>query len=219
MKILILLAFAMIANVFADEWQEKLCGDKSLSYCINYYDRQCEAKNYGACSFLGVLYNEQKQYSQAKKYYEMVCDNANSKDTFRVEFIDGRVLELPILQFMQASCGGLGNFYYNGYGVRQSHEKAFQYFNKACDLGSGKGCSSVGFAYYDGKGVKKDLKSAIKFFAKACELGNNNGCVMLGLSYQYGEGVTQNLSKAKELYGKACDLGDQKGCDYYKELK
>ena len=49
MKTLILLVFMLIANVFAGEAQETMCRNKSLSYCINYYDRQCKAKNYGAC--------------------------------------------------------------------------------------------------------------------------------------------------------------------------
>ena len=219
MKILILLVFMLVANVFAGEMQEVACGDKSLIYCINHFDRQCEAKNYGACGILGLLYHEQKQYNKAKKYYEMVCDNANSKDTFQVEVTNGRVVEFPILQFVQASCSGLGGFYYNGWGVRQSYEKAFQYRKKACDLGGGDGCALVGFAYYKGEGVTKDLNRAIKFYAKACEFKDGMGCGALGSLYQYGEGVKQNLSKAKELYGKSCDFGEQIGCDYYKKLQ
>ena len=219
MKTLILLAFMLIANVFAGKWQELLCGNESLSYCINHFDRQCEAKNYVACGIVGDLYAEQEQYNKAKKYYEMVCDNANSKDTSKVENIDGRVAVLPTIIYMQISCGDLGRLYYNGYGVRQSYEKSFQYFKKACDLGSGNSCNVVGFAYYKGEGVKKDLNRAKDFFAKSCELEYGLGCVMLGIFYEGGIGVKQNLSKAKELYGKACDLGFQKGCDYYKELK
>ena len=220
MKTLILLAFALMANVFAGEWQEKLCGDESLSYCINHYDRQCEAQNYGACFAVGGLYLEQKQYNKAKKYFEMVCHNANSKDTFQTEMIDGSMeRKIPAIVAMQFSCKTLGNYYYNGYGVRQSYEKAFQYYKKACDLGSGFGCSDVGFAYYDGEGVKKDLNRAKDFFAKSCELEYGLGCIMLGAFYHDGIGVKQNLSKAKEIYGKACDLGDQDGCDKYKKLK
>ena len=68
MKTLILLAFMLITNVFAGEAQEKLCKDKLLSYCINHFDRQCEAKNYSACFIVGTLYYlEQEQYSKTKK--------------------------------------------------------------------------------------------------------------------------------------------------------
>ena len=220
MKKLILLAFALIANVFADEWQELVCGDKSLSYCINHYNKQCKAKNYNACGVVGDLYRVQRQYSEAKKYLEMVCDKANSKDSFLVERIDGGMGDkVPTIIAMQLSCSNLGKFYYNGLGVRQSYEKSLQYSKKACDLGNGDGCVLAGGVYLNGEGVKKDLKTALKFFAKSCELESGFGCAALGALYYDGEGVKQNLPKAKELYGKACDLGFQKGCDEYKELK
>ncbi len=219
MRTLILLAFALMANVFASS-QETLCGNKSLSYCINYFDRQCKAKNYGGCYNVGQLHEEQEQYSEAKKYYEMVCDKANSKDIFLVERIDGSMgPKVPIITSMQLSCINLGEFYYNGRGVRQSYEKAFHYQKKACDLGNGIGCFSVGYKYYKGEGVKKDLKTALKFFAKSCELESGLGCAALGAFYYTGGVVKQNLPKAKELYGKACDLGIQDGCDKYKKLK
>lgn len=221
MKTLILLAFMLIANVFAGEMQETFCGNKSLSYCINHFDKQCEAKNYVACWVVGtLLHYEQEQYSEAKKYYEMVCDKANSKDSYQMELINGRMgPKLPVITSMQISCDKLGKYYHNGLGVRQSYEKALQYWKKACDLGNGGGCFLTGGAYYNGKGVKKDLKTAIKFFAKSCELEYGGGCDMLGASYYYGVGIKQNLSNAKELFGKACDLGKQDGCDWYKELK
>ena len=105
MKTLILLAFALMTNIFAGEWQEEFCGDKSLSYCINHFDRQCEAQNYIACNIVGELYLEQKQYNKAKKYYEMVCHNANSKDTFQVERIDGSIgNKVSVINSIQLSC-------------------------------------------------------------------------------------------------------------------
>ena len=55
------------------------CSDKSLDDCINHCDKQCDATSYGVCYDVGNLYREQEQYSKAKKYYEMVCDKANSK--------------------------------------------------------------------------------------------------------------------------------------------
>ena len=110
MKTLILLAFMLVANIFAGGWQEEYCGDKSLSFCINHFDRQCEAKNYVACDIVGDLYAEQEQYNKAKKYYEMVCDNANSMDVFQVELIEGNIMELSSIKLMQSSCKGLGEF-------------------------------------------------------------------------------------------------------------
>lgn len=220
MKTLILLAFMLIANVFAGDVQEIICGDKSLLYCINHFDRQCEAKNYGACFVVGQLHAEQEQYSKAKKYYEMVCDKANSSNGFEVKRIDGSIgMQKSAIETMKFACYDLGEFYYNGWGVRQSYEKSFQYFNKSCDLGDGDGCAGAGLSYYKGEGIERGLNRVIKLITKACELKSGLGCAMLGALYADGKGIEQNISKAKELFGKACDFGDQKGCDTYKELK
>ena len=222
MKNLIYALLALVCGVYAinaGETQEMLCGDKSLSYCIKHFDRQCKAKNYGACSLVGILHFEQEQYSESKKYYELVCDKANSKDSYQVELIDGNLgNKVSAIVSMQASCSALAKHYYNGWGVRQDFTKVLQYHNKACDLGNGNSCAVAGIQYYDGKSTKKDLNRAIKLWTKSCELESALGCSILGAMYHDGKGVPQNLSKAKALFGKACDLGEQDGCDNYKEL-
>ena len=219
------LIFALVAimcgvcSVNADEWQEIFCGDKSLSYCIKHFDRQCDAKNYYACAIVGALHYKQKQYSESKKYYEMICDKANSKDSFQVELIDGSLGEkVPAIEIMQVACSNLAKRYYNGKGVRQDFAKALQYHKKACGLGNANSCAVVGAEYAFGENVKKDLKLAKGLLEKSCEMQSAGGCYGLGVMYHNGEDVPKNLSKAKELFGKVCDLGVQYGCDSYKEL-
>ncbi|MGX3012108.1 tetratricopeptide repeat protein [Helicobacter sp. 23-1044] len=219
------LIFALVAimcgvcSVNAGEVQEAFCGDKSLGYCIKHYDRQCEAKNYLACFVVGALHLKQEQYSESKKYLEMVCDKANSKDSYQVEFIDGNLgPKVPAIKNMKSACGYLAKHYYNGWGVRQDYGKALHYFKKACDFGNAVFCALAGNAYDFGKGTKIDYKLAKSYYEKSCEMQSGLGCFLLGGMYYDGNGVPQNLSTAKELFGKACDLGDQKGCDLYKEL-
>ena len=168
---------------------------------------------------MGFLHDEQEQYSKAKKYYELVCDKANSKDSYQVELINGSLgNKFPTITSMALACGNLARYYYYGLGVRQDFAKALQYHKKACGLGSADSCSGAGGSYLFGKGTKIDYKLAKSYYEKACEMQDGLGCFGLGFMYRFGEGVAKNLSKAKELLGKACDLGDQKGCDYYKEL-
>ena len=205
-----------VCFVYAVTVQEALCGDKSLGYCIKHFERQCKAKNYTACMITGGL---QEQYSESKKYYEMVCDKANSKDSYQVELIDGGLgPKAPAIEAMQSSCLNLAKHYYNGWGVRQDFAKSLQYFKKACGLSNAESCANAGLVYILGKGTKIDYKLAKSYFEKSCEMQDGLGCSLLGGMYQNGEGVPQNLSKAKELYGKSCDLGEQSGCDYYKKL-
>ena len=158
MKTLILLAFMLIVNVFAS-LQETFCGDKSLSYCINHLDRQCKAKNYFACQIVGGLHTEQEQYSKAKKYYEMVCDKANSKDSYQIELINGRMgQKAPAILGMQVSCNELGKFYYNGWGVRQSYEKALQYWKKLVIWETALGVLVLGLYILKAKSLGKAMK-------------------------------------------------------------
>ena len=179
-----------------------------------------------ACWIVGELHYKQKQYGKAKKYYEMVCDKANSKDSYQVEMIDGRLMATfsNTAFMMQLACRDLARFYYNGLGVKKDYDKAFKYFEKDCSFSGvesrsgAQSCAMVGSAYYLGKGTKEDLKLAKNYFEKSCKMESEIGCYGLGEIYQFGNGVPQNLSKAKELFGKACDLGEQKGCDAYKIL-
>lgn len=219
------LIFALVAimcgvcSANAGKQQEYWCDDKSLSYCIKHFDKQCDAKNYLACVIVGDLHLEQKQYGESKKYYELLCDKANSKDSFQVERIDGGLSgKVPAIKYMGLACGNLARYYYNGVGVRQDKSKALQYRKKACGLGDADSCARVGGEYFLGKNVKMDLKLAKSYLEKSCEMQSGLGCFGLGEMYHDGKSVPQNLSKAKELYGKACDLGDQDGCDSYKKL-
>ena len=206
-----------VAN--AGEMQEIWCGDKTLNDCINHFEKQCESKNYAACWVVGDLHYGQEQYNKTKKYYEMVCDKADSKSTFQVKLMDGKIAEFSAIDAIKkATCGELARFYYDGLGVRQDYSKALQYRKKACNLGDAFACAGAGSAYFFGEGTKKDYKLAKSYFEKSCEMESGIGCGMLGAMYHNGDGVKKNLSKAKELYGKACDLGEQAGCDKYKML-
>ena len=220
------LIFALVAIMYgmcavnAGEVQDSWCDDKSLSYCIEHFDRQCESKNYNACGIVGELHNEQEQYSESKKYYEMVCDKADSKDSYRLEKIDGSLdKKISTSESIKYACGEVAKYYYNGWGVGQNRSKALQYYKKACGLGNAKSCAMVGVYYDLGEIVKKDLNLTKSYYEKSCEMQFGSGCSLLGVMYQGGiGGVPQNLSKAKELFGKACEFGEQKGCDGYKEL-
>ncbi|MGX3010085.1 tetratricopeptide repeat protein [Helicobacter sp. 23-1044] len=166
-----------VCAVNAGELQDLWCEDESLSYCIKHFDRQCDSKNYLACGIVGALHDELEQYSESKKYFELVCDKANSKSTFQAELIDGSLgPKLPAIKTMQLVCGDLAKHYLNGWGVRQDFAKALQYNKKACGLGEAESCAWAGREYFFGKNVKQDLKLAKSYFEKSCEMQNGLGC-------------------------------------------
>lgn len=196
MKKLILLAFVLIVNMCADEvreiisgdesiviksYKEMVCGDKSLSHCIYHFAKQCDnGKNYVACCIIGSLQDGQEQYSEAKKHHERVCEKANSKDIFKVEDIDGEVLEIPAIEAMKVSCNALGAYYHSGRHVKQDYKKALQYWEKACDLGNGYGCASAGDLYLVGAFIGdfgyNSASKAKELYNKACNLGLEFRC-------------------------------------------
>ena len=216
MKKLIFAIMALVCGVcsaYAGEMQEMVCGDKNLSYCIKHFDRQCSAKNHGACRIVGDLHYEQKQYSESKKYYELVCDKANSKDSYQLELINGGLgNKVPAIISMKLACGELARYYYEGLGVRQDFAKALQYYKKACGLGYAFSCASAGDSYHLGEGVRQDFAKALQYYKKACGLGNADSCTKAGGSYLFGKGTKKDFKLAKSYYEKACEMESAVGC-------
>ena len=62
-----------------------------------------------------------------KNTLSLVCDKANSKDSFAIELIDGKISfisfilgrKVPIVEYMQTSCHSLGVYYHSDFGVKQ----------------------------------------------------------------------------------------------------
>ena len=181
---------------------------------------------------------------KAKKYYEMVCDKANSKSNFQIRLMDGKLSgKIPAIKAMKKACQELGLLWDSSHETRgiklgkSDDIKSFRYNKKACDFGEMWGCTFVGIEYKgrassaeifkDIKEAEKNYKLAKKYYKKACDGGVDIACFSLGLMYRSGEeGVKQNLYKAKEWFGKACDLVrkefgpnyDNLACKYYREL-
>lgn len=93
-------------------------------------------------------------------------DNGNSKDALKYWE------ESCNLNYSNA-CVGVGLMYaMNIKGITKDDKKSYDYYVKACDLGSSEGCLSAGNSCLDGIGVKKDKQAAKDFYSKACKLDN-----------------------------------------------
>ncbi len=77
------------------------------------------------------------------------------------------------------SYGNRGSdIFYKGLEAHQNKDfqRAFRYFENACNLNEGQACFNVGFLYFEGKIVKQDYKEALKYYQKGCALGSSVGC-------------------------------------------
>ena len=77
--------------------------------------------------------------------------------------------------------GGVYDFAFEAYGVKQDYGKAMKFYKKGCDKGNYRSCNNLGFMYENEKGVKRDYKKAFELYTKSCDIGNDAlGCRNLG---------------------------------------
>lgn len=109
--------------------------------------------------------------------------------------------------------GGVYDFAFEVYGVKQDYGKAMKFYKKGCDNGNYRSCNNLGSMYDNEKGVKQDYKKAFELYTKSCDIGNDAlGCRNLGFLYINGLGtevdttraVIEGLSRLK----KSCDTGN-----------
>jgi len=99
----------------------------------------------------------------------------------------------------------LGRAYFNGNGVSQDFNKAFELFRKSADQGNPKAENNLAVMYGRGSGVKQDLAEAVKWYRKSAEQGAPLPEDNLGLMLAQGHGVSKDCKEAAEWYRKAAE--------------
>ena len=125
---------------------------------IPYFEKAIALGDNEAFLYLGVAYGKLKDYFNAKKYFEIACNKSNGYVT------------------LAQACHNLGDFYFNGQGVRKDYHKAHELWKKACDMKYADSCDNLGVLYFNGDGVSKNPYIAKLYFSKGCVLGNQNSC-------------------------------------------
>ncbi len=111
----------------------------------------------------------------------------------------------------------LGVLYENGWGVKQSAEMAFFWYQKAAEKGQIEAQHNLAGLYQQGNGVKKDLNSAGYWFEKAASAGHGDSQVILGVMYQEIEDYPQAIHWYKKAINQKVE-GAQKNLDYLCQL-
>ena len=102
----------------------------------------------------------------------------------------------------------LGVLYYDGKGVPEDKEAAFQWFSKAAGQGNATACNNLGICYYNGAGTQQDLAKALEYFALAAEKGHAGAQNTLGCTYLDGKDVPQDYGKALYWFTQAEGRGN-----------
>lgn len=102
-----------------------------------------------------------------------------------------------------------GEQYSNGTIVKQNHEAAFKWYEKAAHLDHPDAQFGLGIAYHCGDGTEPDIHLAAKWFKSAADLGHVRAYHSLGHLYgdKNDDGLKQDVEKAHELWRKAGEIG------------
>ncbi|MFA6189036.1 MAG: tetratricopeptide repeat protein [Sulfuricurvum sp.] len=111
------------------------------------------------------------------------------------------------------SCSQAGHMYQYGYGAKQSHTKASEFYAKACRGGYSGGCNNL-------QSMEKS-ETNFKNFKQAqenCIAGSADWCGKLGIHYYQGEGVDKNLDLAEKYLQQSCDREMSNSCAWLGRL-
>ena len=66
--------------------------------------------------------------------------------------------------------------YFQGQGVSQNFNQAFEWFSKAANQGDVNAQHNLGVMYYQGLGVVQNMQQAKKYFESACKNEDQESC-------------------------------------------
>ena len=103
----------------------------------------------------------------------------------------------------------LGDIYSaGGKDVKQSFEKAAEYYAKGARHGDPKSMLELGTMYEDGRGVSKDAREAARYYLMAAEKGYAPAQLAYGALLESGKGVEEiDLEKALQYFKLAAEQG------------
>ncbi len=164
--------------------------EKDIDKAIGLYKEAIEKGNEHAFFSLGDLYLNIENYYSARECLE-------------------KAVEADDYSYIL-----LGNIYEDGLGVKQDHEKARKYYEKAYESGLTDAAHYLGRLYLLGNGVSEDIDKAREYFEEAVNGGMTSSNYGLGSIYihyaEQGVDVDNNIKKGIEALNKAPeDLHDR----------
>jgi len=97
--------------------------------------------------------------------------------------------------------------YKEGKGVPIDYQKAFNYFERAANLGDSQSVYAIGYMHYKGLGCRQDYALAARLFAQGAYGGRDNSMYFYGLAWRNGYGLSQNEDSAQYWLKKSAALG------------
>lgn len=190
----------------------------------SFYKQAIEKGSIDAMNALGVLYMNNGDYDQAKKYFEMAAaknDEIANYNLGNMTFLGNKSNQnLKAIEYYKKSAAknyapayvALGDMYATGKGITHDANKAEEYYLKAADLNDDQAIDRLALLYLlqDGMAVDSDKTQnsikTVKLFQRVAEKGNAKAMYVLSLLYQNGFYVEADHDKAVEYLKKSADL-------------
>lgn len=90
----------------------------------------------------------------------------------------------------------------------KDEDKAFQYAQKAVEMGDENAYNLLGTMYEQGCGVEASYENAVKYYKLAAENGVETAYLNIGALYQLGIGVPKDEKKAVEYFQAGANVGN-----------
>ncbi len=182
-----------------------------------------QAFRLGALKAGEILFSKVNKQSFFKKL-EKEIKNHNNFDAMYVWAImttlgyDYQLSKEQVIQFLEKSASAqhvpsileLGTIYFSGTFVEKNEKKAFEFWQKAKDLGNIEGGIRIAFSRLNSENISKMEKSnELKFIRKVAENGSVFAQALMGLIFEKGIFVEQDKGKASEYYRLAASRGNE----------
>jgi TPR repeat protein len=188
-----------------------------------WFERAVQGGSADGYADLGTLYGKglgvNKDPAMALSLFNQAARRGSPEGMYRVglSYLDGvgvQDLTTACQWFLRAAAynhpyaeGQAGICYYNGTGVAQNHETAFNMFVLAGQAGLADGRVSVADMLDRGDGHNQDSAAAVAWYQAAAEQGDVYAMTELGAHLRLGKGVAQNEAQAMQWFAKAAQTG------------
>ena len=152
--------------------------EKASNYWINNYNNIClQQQRQYAQNYLKI--HSPEDYSKMFDKIENIFNTGIIHDYYVYQIINGKETVEILTQMKKLANAGnidaqrrLGNYYYDGVGVKKDYGEAVKWYEKAAQLGDSWSQNRLGEIYRDGKTGKIDAEKSKFYFISAAEQGN-----------------------------------------------
>ncbi len=171
----------LFSTVFVAQCYQKGLGVKKDNYkAAAYYEKAAKKGSVDADRELGLMLLNNKQASEAVKYFKAGAAKGDLSSTFYY----GKLLT-------------------EGKGVAKDPTQGMIYMQKAAEAGFANAQLYLGRAYYEGVGVRKSPETGYSWMLKAARNGNSNAMYQTAMKEVAGDGTPLDYEEACLWFGKA----------------